>query len=131
MKIPGNDPRGADTRYFLASQDVARLRDEAGPQIEAAVGSGWYEQPGGAIDAAALTLCRLRRARGGDKGGPQHGDDAVREVLEGVTAPALVWLASRAISYLDESGFPEAVEPWLPVESSTVGYGVRPQRTSI
>lgn len=117
MKIPGDHPRDADTRYFLASQDVARLREEAGPQVEEAVGVGWYEQPGNAIDAAALTLCRLRRANGGDKGGPEHGDDAVREVLDGITTPALVWLASRAISYLDETGFPEAVEPWFQLET--------------
>jgi hypothetical protein len=25
----------------------------------------------------------------------------------------VLWLASRAISYMDETGFPEAVEPWL------------------
>ena len=26
---------------------------------------------------------------------------------------ALVWFASRAVSYMDETGFPEAVEPWF------------------
>jgi len=25
----------------------------------------------------------------------------------------VLWLASRAISYMDETGFPEAVEPYL------------------
>ena len=25
-----------------------------------------------------------------------------------------MWLASRAISYMDENGFPEAVAPWIP-----------------
>ena len=29
---------------------------------------------------------------------------------------AIVWLLSRAISYMDESGFPEAVAPWFPDE---------------
>ena len=79
--------------------------------------SDWYEEPGNAIDEAALTLCRLRRARGGEKGGPEHGDEAVRQVLGDASSPALVWLASRAISYMDETGFPEAVEPWFPTDA--------------
>jgi len=113
MRIPGDDRKGPDTRYFVAAEDVGRLRDEAGPRIDRAVGVGWYEQPGNAIDDAAFTLCRLRRARGGEKGGPEYGDEAVRQVLAEVSTPALVWLASRAISYMDEHGFPDAVEPWL------------------
>jgi hypothetical protein len=59
----------------------------------------------------------LRRARGGEKGGPEHGDEAVRQVLGDASSPALVWLASRAISYMDETGFPEAVEPWFPMDA--------------
>ena len=113
MRIPGDDGKQADTRYFVVAEDVGMLRDEAGPRLDRAVGVGWYEQPGNAIDAAAFTLCRLRRARGGEKGGPEYGDEAVRQVLAEVSPPALVWLASRAISYMDEHGFPEAVEPWL------------------
>jgi len=27
---------------------------------------------------------------------------------------AVLWLASRAISYMDETGYPEAVRPWFP-----------------
>ena len=34
-------------------------------------------------------------------------------MLAAVSPEAVLWLASRAISYMDESGFPEAVEPWL------------------
>jgi hypothetical protein len=26
----------------------------------------------------------------------------------------LAWITSRAISYMDESGFPESVESWFP-----------------
>jgi len=117
MRIPRDDQRRGESGYFVAAEDVGRLREEAGPRLDRAVGVGWYEEPGNAIDAAALTLCRLRRARGGEKGGPQHGDEAVRQVLDEVSPPALVWLASRAISYMDETGFPEAVEPWFPTES--------------
>jgi hypothetical protein len=114
MRIPGDDDKQRDTRYFLAAEDVGRLREEAGPKLDAAVGVGWYERPGNEIDGAVLTLCRLRRARGGEKGGTEYGDEAVRQVLEQTSAPALVWLACRAISYMDETGFPEAVEPWFP-----------------
>ncbi len=118
MRIPRDDDKRRDTAYFLAAEDVGRLREEAGTKLDQAVGIGWYEQPGNAIDDAALTLCRLRRARGGEKGGTQYGDEAVRQVLDEINPAALVWLASRAISYMDETGFPEAVEPWLPADSS-------------
>jgi hypothetical protein len=33
--------------------------------------------------------------------------------LAAATPEAVLWLASRAISYMDETGFPEAVEPYL------------------
>ena len=60
-----------------------------------------------------LALCRLRQARAGEKGAQQHGDYAVRLALSEVSAPALVWILSRAVSYMDETGFPRAVEPWF------------------
>jgi hypothetical protein len=116
--IRGDDEKARDTRYFLAAEDAGRLRDEAGAQLDRAVGVGWYDRPGNEVDAAALTLCRLRRARSGEKGGPEYGDEAVREVLHQASMPALVWLASRAISYMDESGYPEVVEPWFGLESA-------------
>ncbi len=84
----------------------------AAGEIDDAVGEDWYE-PGGAADRAALTLCRLRRARAGELGSTRHGDEAVRNSLAQANPDALVWLASRAISFMDESGFPEAVEPWF------------------
>ena len=34
-------------------------------------------------------------------------------MLEGAPPEAVLWLASRAVSYMDESGYPEAVEPWF------------------
>ena len=81
--------------------------------LERAVGVEWYRQHGTDVDRAALTLCRLRRARAGERGGPESGDEAVRAVLAGASPAAVLWLASRAISYMDESGFPEAVETWF------------------
>ena len=115
MRFPGDD-KSTNTRYFVAAEDAARLSDEAGRLLDRAVGVDWYEQPGSDIDLAALALCRLRRASAGDRGGPRHGDEAVRQAIAGASAPALVWLVSRAVSYMDESGFPEAVSPWFPEE---------------
>jgi hypothetical protein len=111
MRIPGRDERKPPAD-FVAAEDAGRFADEAGSQLERAVGVEWYEQPGNEADLAALTLCRLRRARAGQSGGPQHGDEAVRAALTEASPDALVWIASRAISYMDENGFPEAVEPW-------------------
>jgi hypothetical protein len=53
-------------------------------------------------------------------GGHLHGDEAVRIALGGASDSALVWLASRAISYMDESGFPETVERWFPEDAAGV-----------
>lgn len=115
VRIPGRDP--AQPRKppgsLVAAEDAGRLAEEAAEGLAGALGVEWYEQPGNAADRAALALCRLRRARAGEKGGPSHGDEAVRDALRGADPEAVVWIASRAISYLDEHGFPEAVEPWF------------------
>ena len=101
----------------VAAEDAQWLAENAVTQVDDAVGVGWYIEHGGAADRAALTLCRLRRARAGERGGPEQGDDAVRAVLKEADPEALAWLASRAFSYMDENGFPEAVEPWFGTES--------------
>ena len=112
MPIPrrGDQRSGAD--FIVATDDVARLEAEVGPLIEGAVGVPWYEI-GNDCDRAALALCRLRRSRAGMRGATSHGDAAVREALGGISPEALVWIASRAFSYMDENGFPEAVERYL------------------
>lgn len=117
MRLPNRDAPRSAPDSIIASEDAARHAEEAVPQLEHAIGVDWYERPGTAADAASVTLCRLRRARAGERGGRRHGDDAVREVLRATSPEALAWIASRAISYMDESGFPEAVEPWLPAET--------------
>ena len=110
-------PRGRDDRnradYFVASEDAGQLKATLGPLVEQAVGVEWYGPFGNDADRAALGLCRLRRASAGVGGGISHGDDAVRSVLESVSPSALVWIASRAISYMDENGYPESVEAFL------------------
>ena len=113
MRIPrADDPR--DALVPLAAGDAAALWDAARPLLEEATGVEWYDLPGSDVDRAASALCRLRRATAGRRGGPQHGDEAVRVILAAASPEALVWLASRAISYMDENGFPEAVAPWIP-----------------
>jgi hypothetical protein len=109
----GNRRSGAD--FFVAAEDAGRLELEVPQIVERALGVQWYEVIGNDADVAALALCRLRRSRAGVRGGPEHGDAAVREVLAAVSPEALTWIASRAISYLDESGFPEAVERYTPL----------------
>ena len=121
MKIPKRGeprPPQAPAADFVAAEDADTLAAQAAERIDGAAGIDWYEAPGTPVDLAALTLCRLRRARAGVGGGPQHGDEAVRAALEQATPAALVWIASRAISYLDETGFPDAVEPWFPDDVS-------------
>ncbi len=98
---------------FVAAEDASRLAGSAAAAVDRAVDAEWYERHGGDADLAALTLCRLRRARAGERGGPLHGDEAVRAALEEASPEAVIWIASRAISYMDENGFPESVRPWF------------------
>jgi hypothetical protein len=115
VQIPGApSPERRNTSDFVAAEDAGSLEEQALPLLDRAVGIEWYRQHGTDIDRATATLCRLRRARAGQRGGPQGGDDAVRAVLASARPEAVLWLASRAISYMDEPGFPEAVDPWLP-----------------
>jgi hypothetical protein len=117
MQIPGSGlPEKRNTSDFVAAEDAGALDDAAGPLLEQAVGVTWYDAYGNDADRAALTLCRLRRARAGERGGPLYGDESVRRILSDASPAALVWIASRAVSYMDETGFPEAVEVWFPAE---------------
>jgi hypothetical protein len=114
VQIPGAGPsERRNTRDFVAAEDAGALEEQAGPLLDRAVGVEWYRQYGTDVDRAAATLCLLRRARAAERGGPEGGDEAVRAALAASSPEAVLWLASRAISYMDESGFPEAVEPWL------------------
>jgi hypothetical protein len=112
MRLRGDDKRG-ESGSFVAADDASRLRSQAAGLLEGALGAEWYEQPRNEVDRAALNLCRLRRARAGERGSPRHGDEAVRQALTEASTPAVVWLASRAISYMDENGFPDDVAPWF------------------
>jgi hypothetical protein len=113
VPIPRRGDDHTDAGFIVATDDAARLETEAVPFVERAVGVQWYDMIGNEADLAALELCRLRRYRAGLRGGPAHGDAAVRDVLGQVSPEALAWIASRAISYMDENGFPEALEPYV------------------
>lgn len=111
-RSPFGQPRpGADAP--AAAEDTAKLADEATAALGHVVGVDWYREGGNAVDRAAFTLCRLRRARAGLRGSPEFGDEAVRAALAEADPEAVVWLASRAVSYMDETDFPEAVELWF------------------
>ena len=93
----------------LSSHDASRLEESLGPLLASAQGTSWYDVPGGDADLAAARLCLLRRARAGVAANQEAGDDAVRLVLAEAEPEAVAWLLSRAISYMDEQGFPDLV----------------------
>jgi hypothetical protein len=111
--VPRGDQPRTEARNFAAATDAAGLVDEIGRLAERAVGVHWYESIGNDADLTALALCRYRRARAGIDGGILQGDAAVREILETLSPRELVWITSRAISYMDENGFPDAIEPFV------------------
>ena len=92
-----------------ATGDALYLAGVAGELVDAAASESWYTQPGNPADVAVATLCRLRRAAAGVAGMPEAGDEAVRAVLETADAAALVWIASRLVSYADETEFADLV----------------------
>lgn len=94
----------------LAGEDAQRYAEEATRLIEEADGTTWYEQPGNPIDLAVVALCRLRRAGAAQRAEIEGGDEAVRAVLQDAKPEAVVWLATRVVSYMDENAFPELVE---------------------
>ena len=75
--------------------------------IDAANGADWYERTGNAADIALARLCLLRRAASVAAGSNEGGDGAVRDALKLADDDAVLWLASRAVSYIDEAGFPD------------------------
>jgi hypothetical protein len=105
--------REKETAPGLAADDAVQFTEEAIRLLDEAEGTGWYELPGNQMDAAVVALCRLRRAGAGHRAGIEGGDEAVRDVLQQARPEAVIWLASRTISYMDENGFPELMEASL------------------
>jgi hypothetical protein len=106
--------RGDDRPESISAvEDADQLESHAPGLVDAAVEASWYTQPGNPVDTAIFALCRLRRAASAGSKRTEAGDAAVRLALEQANPEAVVWLASRVVSYMDEQGFPEEVEPWL------------------
>ncbi len=108
MLFPKSDKNPTEREPVLAVDDANRLSDEATELVRRASGSNWYDERN-EIDVAVATLCQLRRAASGQKASSVAGDEAVRAVLTGADHEAVVWLASRTISFMDEQGFPDFV----------------------
>ncbi len=105
--IGGGKPRDRD--IDLAAEDAAALEERIVGLVNDANESSWYHEEGNDADVATAALCRLRRAAAGAARGAEGGDEAVRRALEAADPAAVVWVASRAISYMDEQGFPDFV----------------------
>ena len=93
----------------VLSEDAARLAAAVVPLVHRAREASWYERHGNAVDVAVAELCMLRRAAAAEARTSQGGDAAVRRALEDSDIDAVIWLASRVISYMDEQGFPDFV----------------------
>jgi hypothetical protein len=111
MSFLGRRPPKGDVSP--ADTDALQLAEEAVPTVNRANGAGWYDDFANDADRAVVALCRLRRATAGRRGDSVAGDEAVRLALGQADPEAVVWLASRAISYMDEQGYPETLGPWL------------------
>ena len=109
-----SEPRVSD----LSKHDAARLEESLVPLLEAAKNVSWYDAPGLEADLAMARLCLLRRARAGASASAAAGDEGVRVLLAETDQESVVWLLSRAVSYMDEQGFPELVPgAWLDPEA--------------
>jgi hypothetical protein len=108
-----SEPKVSD----LSRHDAARLEESLVPLMEAAKNVTWYDAPGREADLAMARLCLLRRARAGASASAAAGDEGVRTLLTETDHETVVWLLSRAISYMDEQGFPDVVPgAWLDPE---------------
>ena len=115
MEIPRRGWRDNQHREATpATEGAVFLAGVAVERVDAAASASWYTEPGNAADVAVSTLCRLRRAAAGVGGMPEAGDDAVRAVLESADPAALVWIASRLVSYADEMAFADFLPPSVP-----------------
>lgn len=115
MEIPRRGWRDNQHRETTpATEGAVFLAGVAVELVDAAASASWYTEPGNAADVAVSTLCRLRRAAAGVGGTPEAGDDAVRAVLETADPAALVWVASRLVSYADEMAFADFLPPSVP-----------------
>ena len=105
----GREPRDDSP----AEGEAQRLYQGVVPLVNRAKGETWYARYDNNADIAVVELCKLRRAGAGAERASEAGDRVVRSALEDAEPEAVVWLASRLISYIDEQGYPETMAPWL------------------
>jgi len=101
--------RGTERVGDFSRFDATRLSETVEPLIAEAKGVSWYDTVGSSVDLAVARLCLLRRAKAGELSSTSGGDDAVRTILDRADPEAVAWLLTRAISYMDEQGFPDFV----------------------
>jgi hypothetical protein len=106
VHIPGRD---VSREANPALHDLGELAEEIVPLLQRANGVSWYEDEANDADQAVAALCRVRRAGASARGSAGGGDAAVRDMLGEVDPGTVIWITSRAISYMDEQGFPETV----------------------
>jgi len=101
---------GADARVGdFSGHDATQLTESLDRLLREVEGVSWYDAYGSTVDVAVARLCLLRRAKAGADASTAAGDDAVRLVLERADPAAVAWLLTRAVSYMDEQGFPDFV----------------------
>ncbi len=113
MQIPRAGRKQRERAAIHRGGRGCRTPGRRGPELlERAVGVQWYRQARNRRRPAPRSALQAPPARAGVRGGPEPATTRCAAPLE-VSPEAVVWLASRAISYMDETGFPEAVEPWF------------------
>ena len=110
--FPRKDAKQRPADAIAAAEDAGQLALQAAKAIDDAVGSGWYAEHGNRPTGPRLSSvgCDGHEAGSGKAPRRETTPCARRSVRR---AEAVVWLASRAISYMDENGFPEAAEPYI------------------
>jgi len=106
VHIPGRD---VSREANPAQHELGELAEEIVPVLLRANGASWYEEEGNDVDQAVADLCRIRRAGSSARSSAGAGDAAVRDMLGLVDPGTVIWIASRAVSFMDEQGFPETV----------------------
>ena len=113
MQIPGADQKGRDSSNFVAAEDAGSWPTTPSALLERAVGVEWYDstEPTSTARRSPSVDCDARAPA--SEAAPRPATRPSARSSATASPAALLWLASRAISYMDESGFPEAVEPWF------------------
>ena len=89
-----------------------RLADEA-TRVDDRARLDWYEQHGSADDSRGADALPAPAREGRRDGAARRRATKPCAACSSRRAGCALWIASRAISYMDENGFPEAVEPWF------------------